>query len=160
MYFKQSTKRLKTAFIKRKKIHSGGFPERIHVAIHQACGPKPLAKKTGGELDNWLGEETDPSQPHQEKLAGASKPSLKWLASNEVHKCITYSQPTSPNDREMESLEEVIVKIRRLFLSKKLALYSKEEARTIRHAYNFYLIRGYHMDDASLNQLVSTLPSE
>jgi hypothetical protein len=57
----------------------------------------------------------------------------------------------------MDSLEEIILKIRRLFVQQKLSLRSRAEAQAIRLVYEFYLLQGRQMDDASLNSLIDRL---
>lgn len=160
MYFKHSTKRLsKTG--QNSKAHSvRDFPERINVAIEQAGGAQELAQKLGVSiliLQGWQSGKTEPSRSALIKIAKATNLSLHWLASGEnAHdKCDT--SPRKHKAADLDSLEHAILKTRKRFVQQRLDLRSRAEAQVVRLLYEFYLHKGHHMDDESLDNLIERL---
>lgn len=133
------------------------FPDRINLAIDRAGGAKKLAEKMGmstSVLRSWRSGNSDPSRSSLLKMAKASNLSISWLASGEGS-----PYPNTPPQQvakhiDLDPLEEVITKIRQLFLHQKLDIRPEAEARIIRLVYEFYLRQGHQMDEASLNNIV------
>ncbi|WP_144433424.1 helix-turn-helix domain-containing protein [Alcaligenes faecalis] len=160
MYFKHSVKRLSQAGQNSVEESSLNFPERIKLAIEQAGGAQKLAEKVGVSqliLQGWQSGRTEPSRLALIKLANASKLPIQWLACDDDRLGKLASPQTNPSVVDMDSLEEIILKIRRLFVQQKLSLRSRAEAQAIRLVYEFYLLQGRQMDDASLNSLIDRL---
>ncbi|WP_431130471.1 hypothetical protein, partial [Flagellimonas flava] len=72
------------------------------------------------------------------KLAKASKLPIQWLACGEEKLDKRVLAQSKPNMADMDSLEEIILKIRQLFVQQKLSLRSRAEAQAIRLVYEFY----------------------
>ncbi len=160
MYFKHSTKRLSKAGQNSKVQDFRDFPERINMAIEQAGGAQELAQKLGVSLlilQGWRSGKTEPSRSALIKIAQATNLSLHWLVAGEngpdkcdisVHKHRT---------ADLDSLEQAILKTRERFVQQRLDLRSRAEAQVVRLLYEFYLHKGHHMDDESLDNLIERL---
>ncbi|MCX5566762.1 transcriptional regulator [Alcaligenes phenolicus] len=160
MYFKHSVKRLSQAGQNTLEEGFRNFPERIKLAIEQAGGAQKLAEKVGVSLlilQGWQSGKTEPSRLALIELAKASKLPIQWLACGEERFDKQAPAPSKPNVADMDSLEEIILKIRRLFVQQQLSLRSRAEAQAIRLVYEFYLHQGRQMDDASLDSLIERL---
>ncbi|XJC79594.1 multiprotein-bridging factor 1 family protein (plasmid) [Delftia tsuruhatensis] len=160
MYFKHSVKRLSQAGQNAVEEGFQHFPERIKLAIEQAGGPQKLAEKVGVSLlilQGWQSGKTEPSRLALIKLAKASKLPIQWLACGEENLDKRVLAQSKPSMADMDSLEEIILKIRQLFVQQKLSLRSRAEAQAIRLVYEFYLHQGRQMDDASLDSLIERL---
>lgn len=160
MYFKHSTKGLSKTGQNSVEQGLSDFPERINVAIEKAGGAQKLAQKLGVSLltlQGWRSGKTDPSRCTLIQIAQASQLSIHWLLSGELCPDQHDSSSRSDNAADLDSLEEIILKTRRLFVQQKLKLRSQAETQVVRQLYEFYLHQGHHMDEASLNSLIKRL---
>ena len=160
MYFKHSTKRLSKAGQNSKAVGFRDFPERINMAIEHAGGAQELAQKLGVSLmilQGWRSGKTEPSRSALIKIAQAANLSLHWLACGEKGpgKCDVYEHKHQAAD--LDSLEHAILKTRERFVQQRLDLRSRAEAQVVRLLYEFYLHKGHHMDDESLDNLIERL---
>lgn len=133
------------------------FSERFQLAIEQAGGTKKLAEQLGvslSVLENWHSGKTEPSRSNLIKITQASQLSLHWLTSG-LGRVDDHPEPW-PKERgvDLDSLEEIILKIRRLFAQQELSARAHYQARIIRLAYEYYLQQGQHMDDDSVDSLI------
>ncbi|MBY6346260.1 hypothetical protein E5C31_09840 [Providencia rettgeri] len=160
MYFKHSVKRLSQAGQNTLEEGFKNFPERIKLAIEQAGGAQKLAEKVGVSLlilQGWQSGKSEPSRLALIELSKASKLPIQWLACGEEKLDNQALALSKPSVTDMDSLEEIILKIRRLFVQQQLSLRSRAEAQAIRLVYEFYLHQGRQMDDASLDSLIERL---
>lgn len=160
MYFKHSTKRLNEAGQDSKAQDFRDFPERINLAIERAGGGQLLAQRLGISLlalQGWQSGKTEPSRSALIKIAQTTNLSLHWLASGEnaPDKCNISLQKVRATD--LDSLEYVILKTRERFVQQRLDLRSRVEAKVVCLLYEFYLQKGHHMDDESLDNVIKRL---
>ena len=157
MYFKHSAKRLNKAGQDSKTQDFRDFPERINMAMERAGGGQQLAQKLGISLlvlQGWQSGKTEPSRSALIKIAQATNLSLHWLASGEnaPDKCSLALHKARATD--LDCLEHIILKTRERFVQQRLDLRSRIEAKVVCLLYEFYLHKGHHMDDESLDNVI------
>ncbi|PMR77058.1 transcriptional regulator [Billgrantia endophytica] len=127
----------------------------MRIAIKQAGGATIMAEKAGvstSVLRKWRAGQSEPTLSSLVRMARAANLSVEWLATGEGR---PDAGPASGQWLiDLETLEDVIIRTRRIFDRKRLALKPEVEARIIRLVYEFSLRQGQPMDDASLNNIV------
>jgi len=85
-------------------------------------------------------------------MARAADLSVEWLATGEG---TPEAGPTAGERRiDLEVLEDVIIRTRRISEHKGMVLKPEAEARIIRLVYEFSMRQGQPMDDTSLNNII------
>nr|WP_163503164.1 helix-turn-helix domain-containing protein [Halomonas socia] len=133
-----------------KEEQIDAFRSRMVIAIKAVGGATNMARKAGvstSVLRKWRAGQSEPTLSSLVRLARAAGLSVAWLATGE-------GDPEARQRHiDLEALEEVIVRTRRIFDQKELFLKPEAEARLIRLAYEFYMRQGQPMDDAILNDI-------
>lgn len=136
------------------------FSERISIAIKRAGGSTKMAGIAGvstSVLSKWRRGESDPSRARLVKMARAAGVSVQWLATGEGSPDQGAAAPTAKPGRpdiDLDTLEEVVVKVLALLDQRRPDLSAKARARIVRLVYEFYINQEKPMDEASLNNVI------
>jgi transcriptional regulator with XRE-family HTH domain len=135
------------------------FGERVEIAIEMAGGTTKMAEMAGvstSVLSKWRRGESDPSRSRLVKMARAAGVSVEWLATGEGGPDQGATAPTELGkpDIDLDTLEEVAVKVLALLEQRRPDLSTKARARIVRLVYEFYIKQEKPMDEASLNNVI------
>lgn len=136
-------------------ILSSGIGTRIKFAAERVGARKSAAKAAGVSEDmlyRYIREQASPSFAAMSGLALAARVRMEWIATGEGD---PGPEPSLGRpDIDLDALEQVVVKTRRMLLDRNINLKPEAEARVIRLIYEFYLRQGEPMDEASLNNVI------
>lgn len=131
------------------------FSARLREAMVDRT-PYSIQKQTGiaqSLIGKYLDGVSTPGTDKLVVLANALGVSVAWLATGEPAKEAAPSLLGKP-DADLDALEEVVSKIRRMFRERSISLKPEAEARIVRLVYEYYLRQGEAMDEASLNNVI------
>ncbi|MCE8019828.1 helix-turn-helix domain-containing protein [Halomonas sp. MCCC 1A11036] len=146
---------LEISNISSKEDQVDAFEKRMNIAIKRAGGATIMSEKAGvstSVLRKWRAGLSEPTLSSLVRMARAAGLSVEWLATGEG----TPDAGPSAGQRliDLETLEDVIIRTRRISEYKSLALKPEAEARIIRLVYEFSMRQGQPMDEVSLNNII------
>ena len=138
-----------------KEERVDAFGMRMNIAIKRAGGVTVMSEKAGvstSVLRKWRAGQSEPTLSSLVSMARAADLSVEWLATGEG---TPEAGPTAGERRiDLEVLEDVIIRTRRISEHKGMVLKPEAEARIIRLVYEFSMRQGQPMDDSSLNNII------
>jgi len=145
-------------------ILAEGIGTRIKAAADKIGSRKKAAGAAGVSDDmlyKYIRETSTPSFAAMAGLCRESGYSLDWMATGEgaARAGEVSASPAAPSslgrpDIDLDALEEVVSKIRRMFRERNINLKPEAEARIVRLVYEYYLRQGEAMDEASLDNVI------
>lgn len=136
-----------------------GIGTRIKLAAGRIGSRKSAAYAAGVSEDmlyRYIREKRAPSFGAMAGLTAAAGVSMEWLATGEGQPDQGAEAPTRLGrpDVDLDSLEEVTVKVLALLDKRRPDLSAKARGRIVRLVYEFYIRQEKPMDEASLDNVI------